>query len=302
MVKNMLQLQEILVPLDGSREAESVLPYLRDLAPRFGSRVHILGVGIGKKTRRVNRLLEDYLKRTANNLHNDDIKAEPVMSYGVAVDKILDFAVEKKIDLIIMATHGRSGIKRWWMGSVAERVISEATAPVLLVRGKRPGKTGTASKPHSIHEILAPLDGSDIGEAALPYAEILAINSRASIKLLQVITPPGTVEASLLGGPDWRKFIKSMHDAGENYLKSVAEKLVSKRVKATYEVVSGDPADKIVEYAEDKTISLLAMSTHGRTGLARWVLGSVADKVLHSARIPILLVRSPKMIIPTPKG
>jgi nucleotide-binding universal stress UspA family protein len=298
----MFQLQEILVPLDGSGEAESVLPYLRDLAPRFGSRVHILGVGIGKKTRRVNRLLEDYLKRTANNLHNDDIKAEPVMSYGVAVDKILDFAVEKKINLIIMATHGRSGIKRWWMGSVAERVISEATAPVLLVRGKRPGKTGTVSKPHSIHEILAPLDGSDIGEAALPYAETLAINSRASIKLLQVITPPGTVEASLLGGPDWRKFIKSMHDAGENYLKSVAEKLASKRVKSTYEVVSGDPADKIVEYAEGKTISLIAMSTHGRTGIARWVLGSVADKVLHSARIPILLVRSPKMIIPTPKG
>ena len=78
----MLKLQEILVPLDGSGEAESVLPYLGDLAPRFGSHVHILGVGIGRKTRRVNRLLEDYINRIANSLHSDNIKAESVIRYG----------------------------------------------------------------------------------------------------------------------------------------------------------------------------------------------------------------------------
>jgi len=298
----MIQLKEIIVPLDGSGEAESVLPYLRDLAPMFGSHVHVLGVGIGRKTRRVNRLLEDYINRIASGLRSDNIKAEPVIRYGIAADKILDFTLEKEIDLIIMATHGRSGITRWWMGSVAEKVISEATAPVLLVRSKRPGKTGIAGKPHFLHKILAPLDGSDIGEAALPYAETLASNSRASIDLLQIISPPGTVEASLLGGPDWRKFIKAMHDAGENYLKSIAKRLSDNGIKSAYEVVTGDPADKIVEYAEDKKASLIAMSTHGRTGLARWVLGSVADKILHSARIPILLVRSPKMVIPKPRG
>jgi nucleotide-binding universal stress UspA family protein len=302
MAKSMLKVQEILIPLDGSTEAESVLPYLRDLAPKFGSRVHILGVGIGRKTRRVNRLIEDYINRTANKLHSDNIKAEPVIRYGVAADKILDFTAEKEIDLIIMATHGRSGITRWWMGSVAEKVISEATAPVLLVRSKRPSTTRATDKLNFTHKILAPLDGSDIGEAALPYAETIATNSRASVSLLQVISPPGTVEANLLGGPDWRKFVKAMHDAGENYLKSVAERLSGRGVKVTYEVATGDPADKIVEYAEDKGINLIAMSTHGRTGVARWVLGSVADKVLHEARIPILLVRSPKMVIVKPRG
>jgi nucleotide-binding universal stress UspA family protein len=302
MVKRMLQLKEILIPLDGSREAESVLPYLRDLAPKFGSRVHILGVCIGRKTRRVNRLLEDYIIEIANGLHRDNIQAEPIIQYGIAADKILDFTVEKEIDLIIMTTHGRSGITRWWMGSVAEKVISEATAPVLLIRSRRPRKTGAAEKLHFLHKILAPLDGSDIGEAALPYAETLGFNLRASVSLLQVISPPGTIEANLLGGPDWRKFVKAMHDAGENYLKSIAEKLSDRGIKATYEVVTGDPADKIVEYAEDKKIGLIAMSTHGRTGIARWVLGSVADKALHGARIPILLVRSPKMVIPKPRG
>jgi len=296
------QLQEILVPLDGSGEAESVLPYLKDLAPRFGSHVHILGVGIGNKTRRVNRLREDYINRIANDLKGNNIKAEAVIRYGTAADKILDFTTENEIDLIIMATHGRSGITRWWMGSVAEKVISEAKAPVLLVRSKRPSKTGAAGKPKFLHKVLAPLDGSDIGEAALPYAEILATNSGASISLLQVVSPPGTVEASLVGGPDWRKFVKAMYDAGEDYLKNIAERLSDKEIKSTYEVITGDPADKIVEYADDKKASLIAMSTHGRTGLTRWVLGSIADKVLHGARIPILIVRSPKMVIPKPRG
>jgi nucleotide-binding universal stress UspA family protein len=302
MVKKILQVEKILIPLDGSKEAESVLPYVRNLAPQFNSRVYILGVGIGRKTRRVNRLLEDYVNRIVNELHVHNIKAEPVILYGTAAEKILDFTTEKEIDLIIMATHGRSGITRWWMGSVAEKVISEATAPVLLVRSKRRRTAGTADKLEPIHKILAPLDGSDIGEVALPYAEAISTTSRATVNLIQIISPPGTVEANLLGGPDWRKFINAMRDAGESYLKSIAERLSGKDIKVTYEVLTGDPADKIVEYATAKGANLIAMSTHGRTGLSRWVLGSVADKVLHGARIPILLVRSPKMVIVKPRG
>ncbi|HEX7365423.1 MAG TPA: universal stress protein [Dehalococcoidia bacterium] len=297
MSKKLLQIDQILVPLDGSREAEGVLPFVRALAPKFSSRVFILGVGVGQRSRRVNRLLDEYINRIANELHSHGVKAEPVILYGNAADKILDFTAEKEADLVIMATHGRSGITRWWMGSVAEKVISEATAPVLLVRSKRSKTAQTSDKRAVIHKILAPLDGSDIGEVALPYAEAIAAKSTAAVNLLQVISPPGTVEANLLGGPDWSKFVKAMHDAGENYLKSVSERLNCREAKVTYEVLTGDPADKIVEYAAANGVSLIAMSTHGRTGIARWVLGSVADKVLHGARIPILLVRSPKMIV-----
>jgi len=292
-------LHRILVPLDGSGEAESILPYLRDLAPRFSSHVDILGVGIGRKNRRVNRLLEEYIGRVAVSLQSNSIKAEAVTLYGSAADKILDYAAQNDIDLIIMATHGRSGITRWWMGSVAEKVISEASTPVLLVQSKHPTKTGTVRKLPFL-KILTPLDGSDIGQAALPYAEALATKTGASINLLQVLSPPGALEASILGGPDWRKFVKAMHDGGEDYLSSIAKKLDEKGIKTTYEVVTGDPAGRIVEYTEDKEVSLIAMSTHGRTGISRWVLGSVADKVLHGARMPMLLVRSPKMIIPRP--
>jgi len=301
MTKKILQLDQILVPLDGSKEAEGVLQYVRELAPRFGSRVYIAGIGIGTKTRRVNLLLEEYINRTANELKAHSIKAEAVICYGNAAEKILDLTAEKEIDLIIMATHGRSGITRWWMGSVAEKVISEATSPVLLIRSKRKRTADVSEKRQVIHKILAPLDGSDIGEVALPYLEAIAATSKASVNLLQVVSPPGTVEANLLGGPDWRKFVKAMHDAGDIYLKNIADRLSGKDIKITYEVITGDPADKIVEYAAANSFSLIAMSTHGRTGLARWVLGSVADKVLHGARIPILLVRSPKMVVQKPR-
>jgi len=290
-------LRRILVPLDGSGEAESVLPYLRDLSLRFDSHADILGVGMGKKQRRVNQLLEDYVSRVAANLNGDSIEAEPVLLFGTAADKILDFAAQNDVDLIIMASHGRSGISRWWMGSVAEKVISESTTQVLLVPSIRRRKT-EAVWMLSFPKILAPLDGSDIGQAALPYVETLAARTGASVSLIQVVSPPGTMEASILGGSDWRKFVKAMNDAADNYLGGIAERLTDRGIKATYEVVTGDPADRIVEYAKDNEVSLIAMSTHGRTGLRRWVLGSVTDKVLHAARMPMWLVRSPKMLIP----
>ncbi|HEX75073.1 MAG TPA: universal stress protein [Dehalococcoidia bacterium] len=292
--------RRILVPLDGSGEAESVFPYLRDLAPRFGSQVDILGVGIGGKRRRVNRLLKEYVDKVAVGLHSDSIEAKPVFLYGSAADEILDYTERNSIDLIIMATHGRGGITRWWMGSIAQKVISEARPPVLLVRSKLLEET-EAVRSLPFLKILAPLDGSDIGEAALSHADKLSIETGASVILLQVIQPPGTIGATTMLVSATEDAVRAMHDAGENYLSGVAERLGEKGIKTTYEVVTGDPADKIVEYAEDKRVSLIAMSTHGRGGIARWVLGSVADKVLHGTKIPVLLVRSPRMICPRPK-
>lgn len=289
---------KILVPLDGSVEAESVLPYLRDLASRFGSQVYILGVGAGNKRRRVNRFLEEYAGEVASDLHAWDIKAEAAILYGSPADRMLDYAEGNEIDLIIMATHGRGGITRWWMGSVAEKIVSETVVPVLLVQSKHPEKA-EAGKKLSFVKVLVPLDGSDIGESALSNIEILAVETGVSVNLLRVITPPGVVEANVFG-PDLKKFVGAMQDTCKDYLSSVVARLSEKGVKATYDIITGDPADKIVEYARNEGVDLIAMSTHGRSGIARWVLGSVADKVLHAAKMPMLLVRSPRMAHPRP--
>ena len=128
--------KKVLLPLDGSTEAESPLPYIKDFSHRFNSKVHILGVGIGSKRRKVNRLLTDYVQDTAANLNQDGVAARPHMLYGHAAEQISLFIKENAIDLLVMATHGRTGVTRWWIGSVAESVITEAAIPVLLVRSK----------------------------------------------------------------------------------------------------------------------------------------------------------------------
>ena len=296
-----IRLQKILVTLDGSEVAESVLPYIRSLAPSFGSHIYAMGSAMGKKDRRVNRLLEDYINRIASSLREEGLKADPVVLYGSAVDKILDHADKNNIDLIVMATHGRSGISRWWIGSVAEKVISATKTPMLLVPARKADKIKAASK-QAISKIVVPLDGSDTGQAALPYAEILARELGASINLIQIIPSPGTMDPSMPGGSYWIKFVEAVSDTAKYYLAGIAEKLSNQGIRITYEVITGDPAYKIAEYAEQAKSSLIAMSTHGRTGIARWVLGSVTDKVLHSSKVPILIVRPPKMVISEPKS
>ncbi len=284
--------KNILVPLNGSGEGKRVIPFVRDLAPRFGSEVHVLGVGIGNKQRRVNRMLEQYIDEVAGNLDNDDIKAKSVILYGRPADKILSYAEENNINLIIMATRGRGGITRWWLGSVAERVISEAHIPILLIRSRRISKMEAEEK-SALLNIITPLDGSNIGETALPQVEVLATATGASINLLQVIASPADVEAKF--NSNAKKQTTDLHASGEEYLKNIAEGLNKKGITTKYEVINGDPANVIVDLAGQRKDSIIAMSTHGRSGIARWVLGSVADKVLRASDTPIWLVRSPKM-------
>lgn len=295
-------LRKILVPLDGSKTAESVLPYVKYLAKRFGSEVEVLGVGIGRKDRRVNRLLGDYIESTTSNLRDEKIDAAPVIIYGSAADKILSYSKQNDSDLIIMATHGRSGVTRWWIGSVADKIISQAITPVLLIPSKKQKAAQAKKGDVSISKILVPLDGSDTGQAALDHVELVARETNASVHLIQVISPPGAMEISVFGNAEWDSFFKAMQDAANDYLGSIIDGLKAKGITAKYDIVIGDPAHQIIKSAAKDKVDLVAMSTHGRTGIARWVIGSVADRVLHGARMPMWLVRPPKMSIIRPKN
>ena len=287
-------LRKILIPLDGSKTAETVLPYIRYLASQFDSKIEVLGVGIGNKNRRVNRLLNEYIDNTVSNLNAEKIETEAVVIYGSAADKILNYSKQNDIDLIIMATHGRSGVKRWWMGSVAEKIISQSITPILLIPSKKKKVTQT-KKITSIDRILIPLDGSNIGQAALDHIELIARETGAAINLIQVISTSGSMEASLLGNANWDSFFKAMRKAASDYLESLVGELKGHGISAKYDILIGNPAAEIIEYAKKNKADLIAMSTHGRTGLARWVLGSTADKVLHGAGMPMWLVRPQKM-------
>ena len=142
--------------------------------------------------------------------------------------------------------------------------------------------------------ILLPLDGSKLGEAALPYIESLAIDTKAEVVLLQVVTP---LSAHLLVAEGYLsqtadKYIAMVSRTAKNYLDAVKERLMKLEIPVRCEVEAGSPAEKIISYAKENNINLIAMSTHGHSGISRWLIGSVADKVLHATDIPVLLVRA----------
>jgi nucleotide-binding universal stress UspA family protein len=288
-------LKKVLVPVDGSDESKHVLPYVSYLAGKFDFTVHLLGVGIGSKRRRVNQLLDDYLNEVSADLHAENIKAEIVMRYGRPAEEILAYNESDKFDLILMTTHGRGGITRWWIGSVAEQVVCESPTPVLLIRSKAEESFPEVKKV-SFDNILVPLDGSEIGETALPYVEELAAKTDSCVTLMHVIPAHYTFDPKA-GNDNGNNLNESTQKASEEYLHGIAGLLEQRSIRAICKVGNGDPANVVVDYAGENNIGLIAMSTHGRSGVARWVLGSVADKVLHESETPLWLVRSSKMVI-----
>jgi nucleotide-binding universal stress UspA family protein len=187
-----------------------------------------------------------------------------------------------------MGTHGRSGVGRWVLGSVADKVVHEAHAPVLLAR---PPKAGSPPRSSIVEKILVPLDGSELSQSALPLAETMAELLDASIVLFHAITPPvitfpGT-EAITMNQPVW----DGLRDDARKFLRSVGDQ-VSARGHRAEEIVSIAPiVDGILCTAENQSAGLIVMSTHGRSGVGRWIMGSVTDGVVRRSSLPVLAVR-----------
>jgi nucleotide-binding universal stress UspA family protein len=139
-------------------------------------------------------------------------------------------------------------------------------------------------------KILVPLDGSPMAEAVLPYIRRMAKEDGAEIELLNVTMIP--IAAYPVDAPlDIEPMIKQQREASEQYLKKVVDDIGHEGIKVTPLISEGPVAEQILQYAETTGVDLIAMSTHGRSGLSRWLMGSVADKVLHGAKVPVLLIR-----------
>lgn len=282
-------LERVLLPLDGSELSEAAIPYARELAECLGCEVHMLGVC--DLPRLPERLLKAYTDSTVNQFKRAGLRAKSVVLCGGAADVILDYAEKTKIDMIIMATHGRSGITRWVLGSVADKVLHSVTIPVFLVNAK-PGQGGPLER-KTFRRLLVPLDGSDTGEAAVPFAEEMARKTNARIHLLTVELPAYRITATQdYPGMDLQPVIKAERESAEIYLRGVEAKLKEKGIIVISEMLVGSAAEAILDYTREKQIDLIAMSTHGRSGFGRWILGSVTDKVVRASDIPVLVVRA----------
>ena len=206
------------------------------------------------------------------------------------VKAIMDFSSEQEVDLIAMSTHGRSGLGRWVFGSTADKLIHSTSIPLLLVRPRDGGDVPSDGKP--IRTLVVPLDGSELAEAALAYGENLARQMGLNISLIRVFPTPTLAYAGTEGFSYDPGIFTELENAAVDYLKEKQADLEQKGFSVESTVESGPQADSIIDFAEAQPGSLIVMSTHGRSGVGRWLLGSVADRVLRASETPILLIRS----------
>lgn len=303
----MITYKKMLVPLDGSELAETVFVYAKEIARRLGIDIILLHVCapedaeqlpmrrayIERSVETMRRQAEELLKKSGPQAGGKAINVRGEVATGYPAEEIIRYAEANDADLILMATHGRSGVKRWTMGSVADKVLRASKVPVWLVRAGLPAEVVYDLLP--TRRILVPLDGSELAESVLPHVEAVARQRGAEVVEVLLV---GVCEPMLLPSYypvalplSWDDHIARCRRETGEYLQKIAKRLQNEGLKVSFEVLVGKPADAIVDYVSKNPINLIIMSTHGRSGLGRWVFGSVAERILLGVTIPILLIR-----------
>jgi nucleotide-binding universal stress UspA family protein len=293
----------ILVPLDGSSFSERALPVAATLARAFGARVILVrnasasvfsGADPVEAQVEVLTEVQAYLSARAADLTAQGLNVEVAMPYGDAAESILLEIGLRSADLVVMCTHGRSGLGRWIYGSVAEKVLAQSRVPVLLVRPT--GEAATLERELAQASLLVPLDGSAFAETALPHATALARTLGSTILLLRAVEPPIALytypEVALV-----QVSTEEQHREAELYLEEAAQRLRSTGLSVTTVVREGWPADVIAYRGTELGPSLIVMATHGRTGVARLLLGSVALEVVRRSPLPVMLIRPAELSV-----
>jgi nucleotide-binding universal stress UspA family protein len=274
-------LKKILLTLDGSENAEKALPWARQFAAREHAQVVLLQVlppNPDRGTRGQEREdARDYLFGIERELNFAGIPTKILIRRGNAAGEIVDAARDQGCDLIVIATRGGSKVKRWVMGGVTEQVMRLSTVPVLPVWSH-------LNRPRQGHvrRIIVPLDGSRRAESILWWAIRLAQLLHSKLVFLHV-APVGE------GSP--RGWNAEVYETLSRRLKRIAESLCKQGVKAEFRVQRGDAAERILAYADLN--DLILTTTHGYGGVKRWILGSVAEKLVHAAAVPVLVYKKP---------
>lgn len=291
--------QKVLVPLDGSKLAEGILPFVSQLARGLSSSLVLLSVidleatDIPKRQReglekdRLEREVKRPLQEVADRLGAEGITAESVVSFGRPAEQILQIAQREECDLIAMSTHGRTALGRGILGSVTDRVIHSSPVPTLAIASNRAREYQREDT--TLSKIIVPLDGSGLSESVLPYVKELARSLSLEIMLVRVIDTGGPY-AGLLDDARFVGVDEEIEAEVKGYLKEVCEGLLSDGLKAQWQVLTGTPATAIVDIAKETPQDMVALTTHGNSGLTRWFLGSVADKLVRASGDPVLVV------------
>lgn len=293
----------MLIPLDGSKIAEQVLPYARYLAKALTLPVELFQAVDAEplemlanpaQGRYVDTLLNEkransaeYLKAAGRSF--EKVRVSSVVEIGKPEDLILEKAAADPQTLIIMATHGRSGIQRWMLGSVADKVLHGVANDLFLVRATEQGKTAGATP---LTKVIVPLDGSPLAEKALPRIVELGKQMSLEVILIRAYALPSPISPDEYVGYGQELF-EQLETEAKDYLADKIKELTGQGLaKISLVVDLGYGAEEITTLARKTPDNFIAMCTHGRSGVKRWALGSVTDRVVRHSGDPVLIIRA----------
>lgn len=299
---------KLLVPLDGSRLSEGILPYARSLAralevsveflhvidpevvsalcnPKVGRYFDVVAAGMRRDS-------VSYLEKVARSFPGPGrIICEAEV--GKPAEIVVDRASDSPGTLIAMATRGRSGLQRWLLGSVADKVLHATRNPLLLVR---PREDDSGGEQAVLNRIVVPLDGSALAEKVLPHARALADRMGLEVMLLRAYVV--ATHAYIVGAEGYVPDLETLpvdieREQAKRYLEDKVEQLRWQGMKnVSYVLLEGSAASEIIDLAKGIPNNLVAMCTHGRSGVGRWVMGSVTDRVVRHSGDPVLVIRA----------
>ncbi len=316
--------QTIIVPLDGSHLAETAIPMATTLSQVTGAEIILLQVleemrpiydaeyreviWLDPANPRLELLAPEILKPAVTRLANQGVPVQTVIRLGDPSAEIIDEAVRHPVPaeiideaehhpvpVIVLASHGRGGLRRMLLGSVATRLVEAAACPVLIIRSRN---VSQEPEPVTLQSIAVPLDGSALAEQALAVAVPLAKAAGAELHLVRVVEiyqKELLTDTELLTMPIAKptlELFERLENQSREYLTMTAERLEQESLQVTWEVLSGDPGRELLDYADRDRPDLMVITTHGRGGLSRWFYGSIADKVLTASEVPVLLIRA----------
>ena len=295
-----------LIPLDGTKLSESafeLLPLLKSLG--FDA-VHLVSVWQGadeEKEAAPSRgegelrevavkgrsYLQAYLNEQANRLSAIGLEVGTTVRIGRPAEETVSCAEELNVDLILIATHGRTGVARWRLGSVADRIVRTTSLPTLCVGPN----VEVELESFKLERILVPLDGSGLAEEALALARFISDKTGCGIDLVRSVSlTPVAYDQSMGIYPG--DMITAMEDAARSYLARKREELGENRDLRTALLV-GAAGEQLLGYLAENPASLVIMASHGRGGFVRAAMGSVTDRVLHGPA-PVLVIRPEQQV------
>ena len=303
----------ILTPLDGSEHSERVLPSARSLAAGLSLPVTLL-YAIEPEHPSISQSLNPrlhqhqtaahrtqraraYLEPVAAGLRNAGLNVDTTIPQGDPATAIVEEADKDPGTLITMSSHGRSGLSRWWMGSVTDKVLHLTENPLLIIHAAAQQQTAPEE---AFERITVPVDGSELAEEILPHVAYLSAAMGLAVDLVQAVPsreeyrrylPIGPSEESS-ATPSYEEYAQIVGGEADSYLVDLKERLTQQGASPVEtQLLHGPPADCIVDLATTTANNLVAMTTHGRSGVGRLVLGSVAERVVRQSGDPVLLIR-----------